>query len=68
MIRSLLSARGSAVSMVTVFIDGFYQEPHDVAGLFGIRAIQVSQPLSVELAWQVNKHAVMYVVVPGASV
>ena len=41
MLRGLLSAHGSNVSMVTVFVDGFFQEPVDVAGLFGIRAIQV---------------------------
>ncbi|XP_064386754.1 protein O-linked-mannose beta-1,2-N-acetylglucosaminyltransferase 1-like [Halichondria panicea] len=39
MIRSLLSAHGSSAAMVTVFIDGFYQEPAEVASLFGIRAI-----------------------------
>ncbi len=42
MIRSLLSAHGSSAAMVTVFIDGFYQEPAEVASLFGIRAIHVS--------------------------
>ncbi len=42
MIRSLLSAHGSNPAMVTVFVDGFYQEPAEVASLFGIRAIQVS--------------------------
>ena len=42
MIRSLLSAHGSNAAMVTVFIDGFYKEPAEVASLFGIRAIHVS--------------------------
>lgn len=41
MLRTLLSAHGSSPSMVTVFIDGFFQEPKDVAELLGIRAIQV---------------------------
>ena len=41
MLRRLLSAHGANASMVTVFIDGFFQGPVDVAGLFGIRAVQV---------------------------
>ena len=40
MLRGLLSARGANASLVTVFVDGFFQEPVDVAALFGIRAIQ----------------------------
>lgn len=40
MIRGLLSAQGSNASMVTVFVDGFFHEPVDVARLFSIRAIQ----------------------------
>ena len=40
MIRGLLSAHGANSSLVTVFVDGFFQEPVDVAALFGIRAIQ----------------------------
>ena len=40
MLRGLLSAHGANASLVTVFVDGFFQEPVDVAGLFGIRAIQ----------------------------
>ena len=39
-LRSLLSARGADPKMVTVFIDGFYQEPLAVAKLFGLRGIQ----------------------------
>ncbi len=42
MLRRLLSARGANASLVTVFIDGFFQQPVDVAKLFGIRAVQVS--------------------------
>lgn len=40
MLRGLLSAQGANASLVTVFVDGFFQEPVDVAALFGIRAIQ----------------------------
>lgn len=42
MLCRLLSVPGSNPSMVTVFIDGFFQEPMEVAELFGIRAVQVS--------------------------
>ena len=38
--RSLLSARGAQPEMITVFIDGFYEEPLAVAKLFGLRGIQ----------------------------
>jgi len=41
MLRGLLSVPGSNASLVTVFVDGFFQEPVDVAGLFNIRAVQV---------------------------
>lgn len=40
MLRSLLSAEGGNPSMVTVFIDGYYQEPMAVSRLFGLRGIQ----------------------------
>ena len=40
MLRSLLSARGARPEMITVFIDGFYEEPLAVAKLFGLRGIQ----------------------------
>jgi len=40
MLRSLLSAEGANPSMVTVFIDGYYQEPMAVSKLFGLRGIQ----------------------------
>lgn len=45
MLRKLLSIPGSNASMVTVFIDGFFQEPSDVASLFGVEGIQ-HEPLS----------------------
>ena len=41
MLQGLLSSKGANASLVTVFIDGFFQEPKEVAGLFGIRAVQV---------------------------
>ncbi len=41
MLRSLLSARGGHdPRLVTVFIDGFYEEPLAVARLFGLRGVQ----------------------------
>jgi beta-1,2-N-acetylglucosaminyltransferase len=40
MLRSLLSAEGANPSVVTVFIDGYYEEPMAVARLFGLRGIQ----------------------------
>ena len=43
MLRGLLSAHGANASLVTVFIDGFFQEPKEVAGLFNIRAVQVGR-------------------------
>ncbi len=42
MLRKLLSVPGARADMVTVFIDGFFQEPVEVTGLFGVRAVQVS--------------------------
>lgn len=40
MLRSLLQADGVNASMVSVFIDGFYDEPLMVSRLFNLRAIQ----------------------------
>lgn len=40
MLRTLLSADGADPEMITVFIDGFYEEPLAVAKLFGLRGIQ----------------------------
>ena len=42
MLRGLLAAKGANASIVTVYIDGFFQEPKEVAELLGIRAIQVT--------------------------
>lgn len=41
MLQGLLSASGANASLVTVYIDGFFQEPKEVAGLFSIRAVEV---------------------------
>lgn len=40
MLRSLLSANGANPEMVTVFIDGYFEEPLEVTKLFGLRGIQ----------------------------
>ena len=40
MLTSLLAAQGAQPSMVTVFIDGFYDEPLAVTQLLGMRGIQ----------------------------
>ena len=40
MIRSVLSAQGADPTKMTVFIDGYFEEPLAVARLFGIRGIQ----------------------------
>lgn len=40
MLQSLLSATWADPKMITVFIDGFYDEPLAVAKLFGLRGIQ----------------------------
>lgn len=45
MLQSLLAADGVNISMVTVFIDGFYEEPLRVSQLFNLRAVQEA-PLS----------------------
>ncbi|XP_054162791.1 protein O-linked-mannose beta-1,2-N-acetylglucosaminyltransferase 1-like isoform X2 [Oppia nitens] len=40
MLRSLLSSSGCNPSMITVFIDGYFEEPLEVTKLFGLRGIQ----------------------------
>lgn len=39
-IKSVLNARGVKRHMITVHIDGFYDEPVEVARLLGVRAVQ----------------------------
>ncbi|PNF23004.1 hypothetical protein B7P43_G10383 [Cryptotermes secundus] len=40
MLRSLLSVHGANPEMITVFIDGYFEEPLEVTKLFGLRGIQ----------------------------
>ncbi|KAL5487412.1 hypothetical protein EMCRGX_G020007 [Ephydatia muelleri] len=54
MLRSLLSAHGSNNSLVTVFIDGFFREPAEVANLFGINSVQ-HDPMS-EKNGRISQH------------
>ena len=39
-LKTLLSTPGANASQTLVFIDGFYQEPVDVAAMFGVRAFK----------------------------
>ncbi|XP_071522133.1 protein O-linked-mannose beta-1,2-N-acetylglucosaminyltransferase 1-like [Panulirus ornatus] len=48
-LRSLLAAPGVNPDMITVFIDGYYEEPLAVTKLFGLRGIQHT-PLGVRNA------------------
>jgi beta-1,2-N-acetylglucosaminyltransferase len=54
MLRSLLTAGGANSSMMTVFVDGYYEEPMQVARLFGLRAVQHT-PLGVRNA-RISQH------------
>ncbi|XP_065811616.1 protein O-linked-mannose beta-1,2-N-acetylglucosaminyltransferase 1 isoform X1 [Labrus bergylta] len=54
MLRSLLSAHGVNPQMVTVFIDGYYEEPMDVVELFGLKGVQHT-PISIKNA-RVSQH------------
>ncbi|XP_053435713.1 protein O-linked-mannose beta-1,2-N-acetylglucosaminyltransferase 1-like [Nycticebus coucang] len=54
MLRSLLSAQGVSPQMITVFIDGYYEEPMNVVALFGLRGIQHT-PVSIKNA-RVSQH------------
>uniref|UniRef100_A0A3P9JZN3 Protein O-linked-mannose beta-1,2-N-acetylglucosaminyltransferase n=1 Tax=Oryzias latipes TaxID=8090 RepID=A0A3P9JZN3_ORYLA len=49
MLRSLLSANGVNPHMITVFIDGYYEEPMDVVELFGLKGVQHT-PISIKNA------------------
>ena len=42
MLQQLLATPGANTSSIIVYIDGFFQEPADVAGLFGLTAVKVS--------------------------
>ena len=39
-IRSVLSAHGAKKELITVFIDGFFEEPAAVAKLFDLKVVQ----------------------------
>ncbi|KAI4883337.1 hypothetical protein NFI96_011183 [Prochilodus magdalenae] len=54
MLRSLLSSHGVNPQMVTVFIDGYYEEPMDVVELFGLKGVQHT-PISIKNA-RVSQH------------
>uniref|UniRef100_A0A672ZUS0 Protein O-linked-mannose beta-1,2-N-acetylglucosaminyltransferase n=1 Tax=Sphaeramia orbicularis TaxID=375764 RepID=A0A672ZUS0_9TELE len=54
MLRSLLSAHGVNPQMITVFIDGYYEEPMDVVELFGLKGVQHT-PISIKNA-RVSQH------------
>nr|DBA17711.1 TPA: hypothetical protein GDO54_016041 [Pyxicephalus adspersus] len=49
MLRSVLSAQGVNPQMITVFIDGYYEEPMDVVELYGLKGIQHT-PISIKNA------------------
>uniref|UniRef100_A0A8C9Y8K3 Protein O-linked-mannose beta-1,2-N-acetylglucosaminyltransferase n=1 Tax=Sander lucioperca TaxID=283035 RepID=A0A8C9Y8K3_SANLU len=49
MLRSLLSAHGVNPQVITVFIDGYYEEPMDVVELFGLKGVQHT-PISIKNA------------------
>lgn len=40
MLNSLLTANGVNRSMITIYIDGFFQEPYELAKLFALRVVQ----------------------------
>ncbi|KAF6110799.1 protein O-linked mannose N-acetylglucosaminyltransferase 1 (beta 1,2-) [Phyllostomus discolor] len=48
------TAQGVSPQMITVFIDGYYEEPMDVVALFGLRGIQHT-PISIKNA-RVSQH------------
>lgn len=54
MLRTLLSAPGADPKMVTVFIDGYFEEPLAVTKLFGLRGIQHT-PLGLKNA-RISQH------------
>ncbi|XP_016140241.1 protein O-linked-mannose beta-1,2-N-acetylglucosaminyltransferase 1-like [Sinocyclocheilus grahami] len=49
MLRSLLSSHGVNPQIITVFIDGYYEEPMDVVDLFGLKGVQHT-PTSIKNA------------------
>ncbi|KAK3870180.1 hypothetical protein Pcinc_024567 [Petrolisthes cinctipes] len=53
-LRSLLTAPGVNPEMITIFIDGYYEEPLAVTKLFGLRGVQHT-PLGVKNA-RITQH------------
>lgn len=54
MLRSLLRVGGANKEMMTVFIDGYYEEPMQVVRLFGLNGIQ-HKPLGIKNA-RISQH------------
>ncbi|XP_041357999.1 protein O-linked-mannose beta-1,2-N-acetylglucosaminyltransferase 1-like [Gigantopelta aegis] len=54
MLRQLLTTAGANPKMVTVFIDGYFEEPLEVTKLFGLRGIQHT-PLGMKNA-RISQH------------
>ncbi|KAL5022574.1 hypothetical protein ScPMuIL_001729 [Solemya velum] len=54
MLRTLLSSPGANPAMVTVFIDGYFEEPLEVTKLYGLRGIQHT-PLGMKNA-RISQH------------
>lgn len=54
MLRSILSAQGANKDMITVFIDGYFEEPLEVTKLFGLRGIQHT-PIGIRNA-RISQH------------
>lgn len=54
MLRTLLSAPGANPGMVTVFIDGYFEEPLEVTKLYGLHGIQHT-PLGMKNA-RISQH------------
>ena len=67
MLKSLLSANGVNRSMITVFVDGYFEEPLHITKLFGVRVFQhmpigkrnarVSQHYKAAIATTFKNHA-----------
>ena len=53
-LRTLLTASGANASMITVFIDGYFEEPMHVVRLFGLKGVQ-HKPMGVKNA-RISQH------------
>ena len=54
MLRSLLRAGGANKEMMTVFIDGYFEEPMQVVRLFGLKGVR-HKPLGTKNA-RISQH------------